>query len=248
MGGRGMQMVLALIIAVMIEFWSQLSSGGAVINRFRSVSWLKTYTTKIDELIAKTGVTQGYLIVLIQFVPLVIAILALDVLIGHLLGYIGKFLLITVMLLYFLGNTKFDQNSSEYVVAHERSFGVLFWFAILGQPGALLYWFLVASKQLSEDPLTQSTDTHFAITRLHALAAWIPSRVTGFIYALVGNFTAGFNCWIGCMRNPSMPGSEVLTDCGTASIDKNIADDHTNLVTRAFIAWVVLSILIVVFK
>lgn len=243
-----MQMVLALIVAVVVEFWSQLSSGGKALDRFRSVSWLKTYTAKIDDLIAKAGINQGYFIVLIQFVPLVIATIALYLLTGLILGYIGKFLFVTAALIYFLGNTKIDQHTSEYVIAHERSFGVLFWFALLGMPGALMYWFLVASKQQSDDPLAQSADTNAALTRLHAIAAWVPVRITGFIYALVGNFTAGFNCWLGCMRNPSMPGSELLQECGLASIDKNVVDDHTNLVTRAFIAWVVLSVLIVVFK
>src|SRR5690606_7269479 len=93
-----------------------------------------------------------------------------------------------------------------------------------------------------------NSNLHAALIKLHALAAWIPARITGFLYALVGNFSPGFKAWMNCATNPSKQSSQVLQECGEAAVDSATAGDDVRLVARAFIAWVVLSILIVVFK
>ncbi len=45
-----------------------------------------------------------------------------------------------------------------------------------------------------------------------------------------------------------MPGSDFLNSCGGASVDVAVAEDSDNLVERAFIAWVILSIIILLVK
>jgi len=236
---------IAIVIAVMIDRWVQYIPGGKIILQWRSINWLSVYVDKGMSLIANTGVTQGYLIIAALFAPLVLALLLLQLILVLLFGGIGKLLFVTLPLLYFLGNREIEGNESEFIVAHESSFGILFWFALLGPIGALMYWFIVA---LQKTNVTNNQEVYKAFNFLHALAAWIPARITGFIYALVGNFTAGFNCWLTRMRIPTMQSSQLIQDCGEASVDASIIDDDKNLVTRAFIAWVVISILIVICK
>jgi AmpE protein len=239
--------VLAIMIAVMIDRWVQYIPGGQYILRWRTTNWLNYYTTKIMVLLTNYGVTQGYLVIVLLFLPLVLILLLLKLILVLLFGGIGNLLFVTVPLLYFIGNREIEPGDSEFVVAHERSFGILFWFALLGPYGALMYWYFVAMQRtaIAEQPNAESLA---ALNMLHAIAAWIPARITGFVYVLVGNFTAGFNCWMARMRTPSMQSSQFLADCGNAAVDASIAEDGKNLVVRAFIAWVVLSILIVVFK
>jgi membrane protein required for beta-lactamase induction len=243
-----MATIIAMLVAVIADRYAQYVPGGRSIAGLRSSAWLNTYLLKLTNLLDKLGIKQNYLVVLTTFLPLCIALLLLKLLFGLLFGTIGTFLFIVIALLYFLGNRDVEPNLTEFVSVHETSFGVLFWFSILGPTGALLYWFLVVSKQSLVVMEPNHSNLYAALDKLHALAAWIPARITGFLYALVGNFSPGFKAWMVCASNPSKQSSEVLQECGEAAVDTATAGDDVRLVTRAFIAWVVLSILIVVIK
>lgn len=241
-----MQTVLALILAVLIDWWARHLPGGQFILRCRSANWFNTYVSKMMELVNHYSFKQSYVVALVIFVPLLAALFLLELLFSKLFGPTGNFLFLIVTLVYFLGNKESDTQSSEFVQAHETSFAILFWFALLGPLGAFLYWFLAVAKQCSAISTAVNPELVQTMNKLHAWAAWLPARITGFVYALVGNFTKGFNCWLKAMGSPALPSSEFLVDCGNASIDASVADDGANLVDRAFIAWVILSVLIVV--
>lgn len=241
--------IAAILLAVIVDRYAQYSQRGQLLLSMRSATWLNYYLSKCLSYLEKIRINNPYLIILTVFLPLCIGLLLLKLLFGLLFGSIGALLFFTLALFYFLGNRSVGSQTSELVVAHETSFGVLFWFALLGATGptgALLYWFLVISNNCAV--VKHDSSLHAAFTRLHALAAWIPARITGFIYALVGNFGPGFRCWVNCMCTPAKSSSEVLLECGQAAIDTTTVDDDARLAARAFIAWVVLSILIVVFK
>ena len=80
------------------------------------------------------------------------------------------------------------------VAAHERWFGVIFWFVILGPLGAL--WYRLACV-LRDKCLRQSEEGAFkdAALMMHHILAWIPVRLTLFSYALVGNFAESLEAW-----------------------------------------------------
>ncbi len=243
-----MATIIAILVAVIADRYVQYAPSGQSIARFRSSAWLNTYLLKLINVLEKLGIKQNYLIVLTAFLPLCIGLLLLKLLFGLLFGTIGALLFIVIALMYFLGNRNVGPNLTEFVLVHETSFGVLFWFSLLGPTGALLYWFLVVSKQSLVVMEPSNISLYAALVRLHALAAWIPARVTGFIYALVGNFSPGFKALMNCAGNPSKQSSQVLQECGEAAIDTTAIGDDVRLVSHAFIAWVVLTILIVVFK
>lgn len=248
MAGVDMATVIAIMVAVIVDRYAQYVPGGKSIVRLRSSAWVNLYLLKFTTWLDRLGIKQSYLVTLTTFVPLCIALLLLKLLFGLLFGTIGTLLFLAIALLYFLGNRDVGSNPTEFVLTHETSFGVLFWFSLLGPTGALLYWLLVVSKQSLVVMEPNNSHLHAALVKLHALAAWIPARITGFIYALVGNFTPGFKAWVSCSTNPGKQSSQVLQECGEAAVDANTAGDGVRLVARSFVAWVVLSILIVVFK
>lgn len=240
-----MATIIAILVAAIADRYTQYMPSGSAMTKLRSSTWINAYLSKFIAILEKASIRQNYLVVLTTFLPLCIGLLLLKLLFGLLFGSIGTFLFIAIALLYFLGNRDVEPNLTEFVLVHETSFGVLFWFSILGPTGALLYWFLVVSKQSLVVMEPSNSNLYAALVKLHALAAWIPARITGFIYALVGNFSPGFKAWMSCASNPSKKSSQVLQECGEAA---TTADDDERLVARSFIAWVVLSILIVVFK
>lgn len=71
--------------------------------------------------------------------------------------------------------------------ANERLFGILFWFALLGPAGAVLYRSTDFLRRLpSAEP--RSTEFIQAVGRLHGVLAWIPAHLAALGYGLAGSF------------------------------------------------------------
>jgi membrane protein required for beta-lactamase induction len=73
------------------------------------------------------------------------------------------------------------------VAAHERWFGVIFWFVILGPLGALWYRLACVLRDKCIDRGQQDTFREAAFM-MHHILAWIPVRLTLLSYALAGSF------------------------------------------------------------
>jgi len=73
------------------------------------------------------------------------------------------------------------------VAGHERWFGVIFWFVVLGPLGAL--WYRLAGL-LRERALVRAgaDDFEVAAMMLHHILGWVPVRLTLLTYALAGSF------------------------------------------------------------
>ncbi|MFA0811063.1 regulatory signaling modulator protein AmpE [Microbulbifer epialgicus] len=78
--------------------------------------------------------------------------------------------------------------------AFERLFAVLFWFILLGIPGALLFRLsaLYAEK-------ARGTEREAAGARWLWLLEWLPVRVMGLSLAIVGNFAGCYRAWRQCL-------------------------------------------------
>lgn len=230
---------LIILVAVLMDTCAQFIPGGAGVLQARRVSWVTVYSSKMMEWLTKLKLTNGYITILALFIPLWLAVVLLQLLFVAVLSTLGKIIFLALLLFYLLGNPDADQYDSKFVQMHERNFAIMFWFAILGPFGALLYWFLIVTQKI----MTISNN----VSSLHAFAAWIPARITGFIYGLVGKFNSVLKCWIACVCNLTMPSSQVLVDCGHAALDTAEPEDEARLVFRAYIAWTVLSMVIVLF-
>lgn len=72
-----------------------------------------------------------------------------------------------------------------FIQSHERMFGVLIWFFVFGAAGAVFY--RMASRlprllmEIEDSPAAEVAET------LHALAAWVPARITAMLFGLAGS-------------------------------------------------------------
>ncbi|MGH8293561.1 MAG: regulatory signaling modulator protein AmpE [Gammaproteobacteria bacterium] len=71
--------------------------------------------------------------------------------------------------------------------ANERLFGILFWFALLGPAGAVLYRSTDFLRRLPSAEERSSEFIH-AVGRLHGVLAWIPAHLAALGYGLSGSF------------------------------------------------------------
>jgi adenosylcobinamide-phosphate synthase len=82
------------------------------------------------------------------------------------------------------------------VSAHRAVFAVVFWFAILGPAGAVMY----RLARFLLDEWGSRDDEHFErfgrfSRQAFLVIDWLPSRVTAILYAIAGNFEDAVFCW-----------------------------------------------------
>jgi AmpE protein len=114
-----------------------------------------------------------------------------------------------------------------YYRAYERRFAVLFWFMVLGPAGAIAYR---GAALESAQPAAPG-----GIRLLHWLD-WIPVRLLGISYALVGDFDACLYRWRGLLDDTRTPAELALETCGYAALRQHERADAAEETTDALIA------------
>ena len=149
----------------------------------------------------------------------------------------------------------------------KRILGTLFWFAILGPMGAVLYRTSCLLRDnlettgIESDSNTESeseSETSDAAYRLQYILNWIPARLTALSYALAGSFVHAMDCWRESeslktdTRRSMRENEEVIVCIGLSSLQLANANKETpdleltleditqtlNLGMRAVIVWV----------
>ncbi len=133
--------------------------------------------------------------------------------------------------------------------ANGRIFGVLFWFAMLGPFGAVLYR---AVAELCRLLVLTHDDYAWAARRLGKILDWPPARLTAFGYALSGDFEAAVLRWRNLHADAAhwgLSADDILIATGTGALDLD-ADSRDNftwdqvlqsamsLVWRTLVMWV----------
>ena len=159
---------------------------------------------------------------------------------------VGSILFDTGILIYCLYSSTKKSYSSIFVTAFEHNFSLLFWFALLGPIGLVLYWLFMLNGNKTEQAngIEYAKNINHFLFNLHNIAAWFPARVTGLIFSLVGDFEQGFTRWKSAVKVLNMPHSELLNTCGEAALGNLTMEQAPLLVERAFIAWVICCMLI----
>ncbi|MGJ8686628.1 MAG: regulatory signaling modulator protein AmpE [Spongiibacteraceae bacterium] len=113
----------------------------------------------------------------------------------------------------------------------ERWFAVVFWFVVAGVPGALAYRLILI---LSEDQATRQQDRD----RLHRVLyylEWLPVRLLGFAFSLIGNFDNCYKVLLKHMRDAN-PSAELLQLYAVAALPMSLPEgqlDGEHFVTAA---------------
>lgn len=115
------------------------------------------------------------------------------------------------------------------IAAHERVFGVLLWFFVLGPLGAALYR-LASALPAQARALGAGEDLIEAAMRLHAVLAWVPLRVTVLFYGLAGSSDDAIAGWRRAHEADGGDWAErgwrVLAETGSGALQMEEGDDH----------------------
>ena len=116
--------------------------------------------------------------------------------------------------------------------AFERLFAVLFWFLLLGVPGAMLYrmsQLYVANCDPGLNPDAEEAQAAVSVDAQLArkwlwLIEWLPVRVMGFTLAIVGNFAGCYRAWrehLTCKESGSADVLEYYLEGALGGIDSS---------------------------
>lgn len=139
-------------------------------------------------------------------------------------------------------------TNAIFVAANQRIFAVLFWFAILGPVGAVLYRLIQLCAAQSPRAL-----------QVQAFLDWIPARIFALTFALGGHFRDVITYWKKDAKYGLHTNEILLAECGMAALDVAHGDqvpedgsaekealallDRTFVIWLAFLAIVVLLLL-----
>ncbi|BCE00774.1 regulatory signaling modulator protein AmpE [Marinicellulosiphila megalodicopiae] len=122
-----------------------------------------------------------------------------------------------------------------------------FWYVVLlGHPSAVVL-ILCLNLFIKTAPCAPL----IALNLRHALA-WIPVRLTGLTFALVGDFVRCINVWFKDLLDIQMPSRKILQEYANAALGEMIEPDELSLqiiklLQRSLIVWIVLIALISLF-
>ncbi|MBI3171184.1 MAG: regulatory signaling modulator protein AmpE [Hydrocarboniphaga effusa] len=81
-----------------------------------------------------------------------------------------------------------------FIQSHERLFGVLLWFIAAGPAGAVLYRIASGMPRFLHETQPGSAAERAGVW-LHAVAAWIPARLTAALFGLAGSLDLALTEW-----------------------------------------------------
>lgn len=144
-----------------------------------------------------------------------------------------------------------------FIEANRRVFAIIFWFAVLGPIGALLYRAVTLSfPEVNQQPATSPALVNSARS-VEAVLDWVPVRILTILFALGGHCAKVLSCWSSKAALGLSSNQGLLTECGVAALGiddgANVpADGHSeksaiSLLDRAFVITLMVIAVLVIF-
>lgn len=227
----------SVLFCVVVQHWLGFTS------RVLPAHWLSVCLDKLSSCVRAGAALRGFSGAA-QYILMPTVAVALIFAIVHLaLGWFGYFVLSLMWLWYCLHipGHKEDQQYSAEKIFHNSGhvvFSRLLWFALFGPVGLALYYFADTARAYLKSK-TAVTEELSAVQWVVAAMDWVPVRLLGLTYALVGRFAETFKQ----VRQSCEAGLDVNQDFALqfakTALPEADAKSAVALVMRALWVWVV---------
>lgn len=135
----------------------------------------------------------------------------------------------------------------------EQVFVGLFWFMFLGIYGVLTYFLITLLRHNALQVNSNYVELAKLAAKIQDVFEWVPARVLGFTYSLVGHFNKGFNYCIKFLWSGLSEVRKYAVDSGLAALDvsSNISDadqsennSALDIINRVLIIWLIAMALV----
>ena len=139
---------------------------------------------------------------------------------------------------------------------HQGTFAPLFWYLVLPGPLGLVLYALALRAALSWEHLVEADERDFGwfAARAFHVIDWIPQRVSGFIFAVAGNFEDALYCWRSQAASWSRPEEGIVVASGAGALGVRLgevgsgeAPREDSLASLEGMLWRVLVVWLIVF-
>ncbi len=233
---------IAVLICVIVQHWFNFSAD-VIPNSWLNhlFEWMKRHAQAPEAGQGFSGVAQYVLI------PLIVVALIFW-LVTFAFGWTGYFILGVIWLWYTLripGRHADEQRDSKQIFEHSYQciFARLFWFCLLGPVGLALYFFADSLRNFLQSKDVECNETS-AVTIVLSVLDWIPVRLLGLTYALVGRFAETFKFWRQQLGAGITNYNELAAAFAEMAVPEPDSHQALALVIRAVWVWVVVLAII----
>lgn len=240
------------LIAILVCLGLQRYLG---LNSFEhQISWIEPYFKWMRGRLKQITQGHGFVGLLLLIIPLLLIISIVFALTYHLLGSLGYVILSVALLWYCLDARDLHKHPYEnahvadiFVLRYRHQFALLFWYFLFGPVGLALY---IAMSHL-HDFLTEQKDQSPSLQKYTNLALgvldWVPVRLLGLSFALVGQFSATFKAWMKDLPKGIAADQKFVANWGQAALHEPAnKDEAIATVDRALLVWLVVLALVVI--
>ena len=139
---------------------------------------------------------------------------------------------------------------------HQGTFAPLFWYLVLPGPLGLVLYPLALRAALSWEHFVEPEERDFGwfAARAFHVIDWIPQRVSGFIFAVAGNFEDALYCWRSQATQPAPAEEGIVVASGAGALGVRLgevgageAPREDSLASLEGMLWRVLVVWLIVF-
>lgn len=222
--------------------------------RYHQNTWFAPYFVWVKAQAEKLSAWKGVLSIVAVVVPLLLVLVFLS---SALRGVVGHLLLGVIVLWYCLGFDALKSGAHANVeqlllLAYHQVFAMIFWYALIGPWGVGLYYILIQLRTAFEKNEMEYKELLPLLIRAQGIMDWVPVRLLGLCFALVGHFSVLFPLWLKELPGKIDHTEDYVVEWGMKSLELSKPSDQEmtqataaqTLVDRSVIVWLVALALI----
>ncbi len=225
------------------------------------LKWVDPYFNWMSTKFEQVTKGHGFIATAILVLPVLIFVAIIFALVFNLLGTMGHAVLSIVFVWYCMDGRDARKEPYEnltlqdfFITSYRNLFGVLFWYGLFGPVGLALYFVVsklqavVMHKPVDEE--ASDVSLQHCLNKTMGILDWVPVRLLGLSYALVGHFGLVFKAWMHKLFHGVTNTQELVAEWGMVAMQNGAKTTEVQLtegitmVDRCLIVWLIVIFLV----